>query len=309
MSIESKQEILILDGGMGRELQRQGASFKQPEWSALAMMQEPEMVKSVHQTFIKNGSQVITTNSYALVPFHIGEKCFQEQGQTLAASAGLVARQAADESHTEVQVAGSLPPLFGSYRSDLFKPERVTELGAPLIQGLAPYIDFWIAETQSLIAETTAVKQLVDNLSPEVKKPFWVAFTLEDAEPTLIPKLRSGETVEDAISAMVKLGVDAILFNCCQPEIIQQALKVANARLQKLDSTQIKLGAYANAFPPQSTDAAANKGLNELRKDIDPQAYLDWAQQWTKNGASLIGGCCGIGPEHIHALNQHFTRS
>jgi len=309
LSVKSKQEILILDGGMGRELQRQGAPFKQPEWSALAMIQTPEIVKAVHQAFIENGSQVIITNSYALVPFHIGEKCFREQGQALAESAGLVARQAADESHSQVQVAGSLPPLFGSYRSDLFKLDRVTELATPLIQGLAPYIDFWLAETQSLISETTAVKQLIDNLSPEVKKPFWVAFTLEDSEPSLIPTLRSGETVEDAINAMVKLGVDAILFNCCQPEIIRQALKVANARLQELDSTQIKLGAYANAFPPQSSNATANEGLNELRKDLDPQAYLGWAQQWTQSGASIIGGCCGIGPEHIQKLDRHFTRS
>lgn len=136
-SIKSKQEILILDGGMNRELQRQSAPFKQPEWSALAMIQAPEMVAEVHQYFVKNGSEVITTNSYALVPLHIGEKRFQEQA--LAASAGL-ARQAADESHSQVQIAGSIPPHLSSYRPDLFKPDRVTELAAPVIQGLAPIL-------------------------------------------------------------------------------------------------------------------------------------------------------------------------
>jgi len=309
LSIKSEQEIVILDGGMGRELQRQGAPFRQPEWSALAMMEAPEMVESVHQAFIENGSQVITTNSYALVPFHIGEKRFQEQGLALAERAGKVARQAVEKSAPQVQVAGSIPPLFGSYRPDLFKPGSVAELATPLIQGLAPYVDLWLAETQSLIAETTAIKQLVDKLLPESAKPFWVSFTLEDAETTLIPSLRSGEHVADAVNAMAELGVDAILFNCCQPEIIDKALQIARARLQKLGATQIKLGAYANAFPPQPKNATANEGLDELRNDLDPQAYLQWAKLWQKSGASLIGGCCGIGPEHINALYQHFTRS
>ena len=53
----------ILDGGMGRELERRGAPFKQPEWSALAMMEAPSIVKAVHQSYINSGSRVITTNS------------------------------------------------------------------------------------------------------------------------------------------------------------------------------------------------------------------------------------------------------
>jgi S-methylmethionine-dependent homocysteine/selenocysteine methylase len=307
LSIELNKEVLILDGGMGRELQRQGAPFRQPEWSALAMIEAPEMVESVHQAFIENGSQVITTNSYALVPFHIGEKRFQEQGLSLAESAGKVARQAVEKSAAQVQVAGSIPPLFGSYRPDLFDPARVTELATPLIQGLAPHVDFWLAETQSLIAETCAIKALLDKLLPEHKKPLLVSFTLDDTEPTSTPRLRSGELVRDAISAMANLNVDAILFNCCQPEFIQQALQIATTTLQKSGTEQIRLGAYANAFPPQPKDATANDGLDELRKDLDPQAYLQWAKQWQQSGASLIGGCCGIGPEHIHELKTYFT--
>lgn len=309
MSIKVNQEMLILDGGMGRELQRQGAPFKQPEWSALAMMQAPEKVESVHRAFINSGAQVITTNSYALVPFHIGETCFQQQGQALAERAGQVARQAANQSAAEVQVAGSIPPLFGSYRADLFVPERVSEIATPLIQGLAEYVDVWLLETQSLIAETRAVKQLLDSLLPKQKKPLWVAFTLDDREPTSLPKLRSGESIEEAVSAMAEINAEAILFNCCQPEIIQQALAVAQSSLQKSGAEQIKLGAYANAFPPQPKNATANEQLNELRNELDPQAYLQWAKQWQQSGATLLGGCCGIGPEHISALADSFQSS
>ena len=59
---------------MGRELHRMGAPFKQPEWSALALMLAPDTVSQAHRRFVEAGAEVITTNSYALVPFHIGDR-------------------------------------------------------------------------------------------------------------------------------------------------------------------------------------------------------------------------------------------
>ena len=175
--------VMILDGGMGRELKRRGAPFRQPEWSALAMMEAPLIVCEIHADYIASGAQLITTNSYALVPFHIGETAFKEQGLALAKLSGEVAREAADASDTPVQVAGSLPPLFGSYRADFFNAEKVEALVTPLIQGLAPTVDLWLAETESLIAEPVAVKAIVDKLC-DTKKP---ATRLKRDELSVIP--------------------------------------------------------------------------------------------------------------------------
>ena len=80
--------MVILDGGMGRELQRRGAPFRQPEWSALALSEAPEAVIAVHTAYIEAGAGVITSNSYAVVPFHIGEERFANEGFALAATAG-----------------------------------------------------------------------------------------------------------------------------------------------------------------------------------------------------------------------------
>lgn len=293
------KDLWVLDGGMGRELARRGAPFRQPEWSALALMEAPETVREVHQAYVASGARVITTNSYALVPFHIGDERFAADGERLAALAGQLAREVADEQGA-VLVAGSLPPLFGSYRADLFEADRVSELGTPLIRGLAPHVDLWLAETMSLIAEPLALKALL----PGDGKPFWVSFTLEDEAPGSEPTLRSGERVADAVAALASAGVDAILFNCCQPEVIEGALKVAGAGLQALGRTEVRLGAYANAFPPQPKEATANDGLDEIRADLGPLDYLGWAERWRTAGANLIGGCCGIGPEHIQALTS-----
>ena len=89
---------LILDGGTGRELERIGAPFRQPEWSALALMEAPEFVRKVHDNYIEAGADVVTTNSYAVVPFHIGDERFEADGAMLAARAARIAREAADAS-------------------------------------------------------------------------------------------------------------------------------------------------------------------------------------------------------------------
>ncbi|MDW6005311.1 homocysteine S-methyltransferase family protein [Vibrio mangrovi] len=300
----SENQITILDGGMSRELERLGAPFRQPEWSALALIETPEIVRQAHELFIRNGSEVITTNSYALVPFHIGETRFKNEALPLAHKAGEMARQAVEATQTGAQVAGSLPPLFGSYRPDLYQADQVDEIAAPLIQGLAPSVDLWLIETQSLIAEATAIKSAIDRFTDQ-PKPVWVSFTLEDSEPVSQPSIRSGETVKEAVQAMAEQNVQAILFNCCQPETIEDALHVARTTLAELGKDDIRLGAYANAFAPQKKDAAANEEIDEVRADLTPPAYVAWAEKWRSQGASLIGGCCGIGAEHIAELSQH----
>jgi S-methylmethionine-dependent homocysteine/selenocysteine methylase len=289
--------VTLLDGGMGRELNRMGAPFRQPEWSALALLEGPDFVRRAHASFIDAGAQVITTNSYSVVPFHIGEQRFSADGEKLADLAGRLARQAAKEAPGPVKVAGGLPPLFGSYRPDLFDARRAPDLLKPLIRGLAPHVDLWLAETQGSIAEVEAVAAALAGDS----RPLWVSYTLRDEEPDAAPVLRSGESVADAARAARRLGAQALLFNCSQPEGIGPAL--AEAR-RALADRPLPLGAYANAFPPMRKDAKANTALSELRDDLDPPGYLAFVRQWVQEGATLVGGCCGIGPEHIAELRH-----
>jgi S-methylmethionine-dependent homocysteine/selenocysteine methylase len=88
---------------MGRELARIGAPFRQPEWSALALMEGPDWVVEAHLNFVEAGAQVITTNSYACVPFHIGADGFTQRGRELATLSGVLARKAADTARVSLQ--------------------------------------------------------------------------------------------------------------------------------------------------------------------------------------------------------------
>ena len=295
--------VTILDGGMSRELQRLGAQLRQPEWSALALIDAPQIVKQVHREFIDAGSDVVTTNSYALVPFHIGEERFRQQGAELIALAGRLAREAADETGgRKITVAGSLPPIFGSYEPQLFQPDRVQDYLSVLVENLAPYVDVWLGETLSLIAEGEAVRTAVENTG----KPFWISFTLADADESAEPALRSGETVEAAAEWAAGSGAAALLFNCSRPEVMRRAVETA-ARVFAARGVCLDIGVYANAFDTETDDRAANETLHGTRADLTDDRYGTFACDWVEAGATMVGGCCGIGANHIHRLRERLA--
>lgn len=288
--------ITLLDGGTGRELLRMGAPFRQPEWSALALMEAPLFVRRVHEAFIDAGADVIVTNSYAIVPFHIGAERFENDGFRLAALAGRLAREAADAGDGQVLTAGSLPPICGSYRAEWFDPVFARPILATLVEGLQPFVDHWQAETMSSIEEAELVREVIGRDA----KPLWLSFTLRDDDEArfLEPQLRSGQLVADAVAAAMRLDAQAILFNCSQPEVMGAAVSIA------ADSASPRIGVYANAFAVLHKPAQANSELREIRSDLAPEGYLAWVNDWIDRGADIVGGCCGIGPEHIRAIHE-----
>lgn len=292
--------IRILDGGMSRELTRLGARLVQPEWSALALIESPEIVRQVHVEFIEAGADVITTNSYALVPFHIGEERFASDGASLIELSGRLAREAADAStDRKVLVCGSLPPLFGSYEPENFDAARAPEYLEVLVGNLAPNVDVWLGETLSLIAEAEAVKTAVAGTG----KPLWISFTLKDDAAALgqPPVLRSGETVADAAAWAAQAGIEALLFNCSRPEIMEAAIAEA-VSVFKQSGADIEIGVYANAFEQETASEKANEGLSGMRAELEGEGYIGFARTWVAAGATMVGGCCGIGAAQIGRL-------
>lgn len=287
--------ITVLDGGTGRELKRIGAPFRQPEWSALALLEAPEYVTRVHEAYVGAGADVITTNSYAVVPFHIGDDRFKIQGAALAALSGRLARDVAVRAARPVAVAGSLPPICGSYRAEWFDAEFARPVLATLVGALRPYVSHWQAETLSSIAEARLVREVIgaDGL------PLWISYTVQDDGRSAEARLRSGERVSEATEAAIALGASAVLFNCSQPEVMAAAIESACA---VIGERAVRVGVYANAFPAQGDAEEANSNLHEIRKDLTPEGYLRFAREWAQRGADIIGGCCGIGPEHVAAL-------
>ena len=288
----------ILDGGISRQLQHIGAPFRQPEWSALALIESPSHVSRAHQDFIDAGADIITTNSYAVVPFHIGDNRFLDQGADLLHLAGKLAHEAKENATRKISVAASIPPMFGSYAPDKFDPEKATGKLTLFRDMLLPHSDLALGETLSSIADATAFQEVFADCG----KPVWVALTLEDEHPEAgVPRLRSGELLEQALEVIGRHNPDAILFNCSQPEVMADGVALA----KRLLDTNVSIGVYANAFPPENTATGdANAKLSEIRQDLTPLRYQEFARQWQALGATIIGGCCGVGSEHIKALKK-----
>ena len=264
--------MLILDGGIGRHLKKIGAPFGQPEWSALALIEDPSFVSQAHNDFIDAGADIITTNTYAIVPFHIGEKRFIEIGKELILKAAKIAQESSYSSKNKVKIAAGIPPVFGSYKPESFVYKDALPILELFKECLLPSSDLVLAETLSCIEEIVAIQTIFSNCG----QPLWISITLAD-------------------------DLEAVLFNCSQPEVMENALKITRG----IVPSQILTGAYANTFPSiNSSQKAANNQIRELRAELTPEVYKNFALSWVKAGASIIGGCCGIGPEHIKELSK-----
>ena len=286
---------VLLDGGMGRELQFRGVALSESIWSAQGLIAAPEVVGQIHADYIAAGADIITTNTYGLIVDDLAKIGIAEKFQTLNELACQLARRASEAAGRRVLVAGSLPPLRGSFRPDLVGPSSEIRPRYRQQAGiLAPHVDLFLCETMSSIAEASAAA----GAACETGRPVWVSWTLaEDASG----RLRSGETIAQAVNALADLPVTGFLVNCSSPNSVTRAISELAA------ATDQRIGGYANTFHPIPADwrldgKKSTDGLLSLRNDLGPDAYAVHAAAWLEAGATVIGGCCGTRPAHIQKL-------
>ena len=285
-------ELTILDGGMGGELIRRGWPSG-GLWSAKALLENPEVVRAVHQDYVSAGAQVIITNSYSTVPSYLAKEDMQSRYVELTEIAARLAREVADAAPAEVRVAGCLPPLSESYRPDLVPGDDESRpIYSEIIKALSADVDLYLCETMSSVREAVNAASSVRETDPD--KPLWVALTLAD-EPG--GGLRSGENMDQVVSALEPYDVDAFLFNCTDPTSISVALE------ELVPLTNKPTGAYPNRFhvPPGWT---LDNEIAVEPTEMTVEDYLAFVDTWRRSGATIIGGCCGVGPEFIAALSS-----
>jgi len=286
--------VVMLDGAMGTELQRRGVQGPNTLWSTYALLQAEEIVVDVHADYIEAGASIITTNNYATVPRRLREAGLENRFEELIAKAGKLATRARNRSDRDVLIAGSLPPLYGSYRPDLVRRyEEIEPQYREIAQLLEPYVDLFICETMSSSDEALAAA----NGAAATGKPVWVAWSLHD---NASGSLRSGESIEHAVATIQNVPVSAYLLNCCRPESVSAAIP----ELKTLSDNPV--GAYANGFThiPDKWAFSDDASLPNMRTDLSPDKYAQFAQKWVSDGARIIGGCCEVGPKHIEKLAQ-----
>ncbi|CDX44258.1 Homocysteine S-methyltransferase [Mesorhizobium sp. SOD10] len=286
--------VILTDGGMGQELVRRSKSEPTPLWSARVLIDEPDLVRDLHVEFIQAGARVITINTYSATPERLAREGAEDLFKPLQKRGIELARQARDEAGA---IAGCLSPLFGSYAPALtISFEDTLGIYRRIVAEQAEGVDLFLCETMASAEEARAAV----TAASESGKPVWVSWTLADHGA---PRLRSGESIAAAASALGDLPVAARLLNCCRPEAIAAALP-------ELMALGGPVGAYANGFT--SVEALKHGGTVDVlhaRHDLDPQAYADQAIGWVEAGAKIVGGCCEVGTAHIAVLRDRLAQA
>ncbi len=288
-------QIVLLDGGMGQELIRRSALPPAPLWSAQVMMDEPEIVEAIHRDYIEAGAKVLTLNSYSATPERLARDASEKLFQPLQAKAIEICRKAIGEN--DITIAGCLPPLFGSYHPEnLPSFEICLETYRRVVAEQQQAVNVFICETLSSLKEVKAAVQA----AVESGKPVWCGMSAMDEDGT---RLRSGESVSEGAQAAVQAGASAVLINCCWPEAVTQALP-------DLARTGLPFGGYANGFA-KADELILGGTVEDLetRSDLGPDQYADHAMGWIDAGATIVGGCCEVGPAHIAKLAQRLVQA
>ena len=283
---------IVLDGGLGTELERRGHRDLGRLWSSALVTAAPEALREVHRDFIIAGADVIATATYqASMPtlnecgldrqaaekllreaVRLAVECREEKKVLIAASVGPYATHLADGSEYTGAYHISFDDLLAFQRE---RWEILADTEADLIacETLPSRMD--VAVFAHLFHETP-------------RRAGWLSLMCRDSQ-----HLADGTPLAEICALLNEVpNLAAIGVNCVPP-------KLAPALLDHLRSlTDKPLAVYPNAS--NSWDLRTRQPLDELA----PAPFACDAVTWKQHGARLIGGCCRTTPEHIRLLRQ-----
>jgi len=281
--------VVVLDGGVGSELQRVGFSQDRNVgelWGTVALLEAPELAKEVHRRYVRAGADVITTHTWRID----GVNADGPTLRTTARRAVEIAREAASElGRPETAVAFSVWP-------EPLSPAFTRELAGSLVEA-SP--DLILAETVETIPPDLRFSTL--ELLLETGLPLWVSFRWTvDGPPDLrhqgIPpyagtlQKADGSLLVRAATALEERGVSALLLNCLPRELVVGMLPLLRG------ATSLPLGVYPNVGTYRDPGWSFDD-------DVTPADYAGDAARWRDvEGAQIVGGCCGTTPEYIAAV-------
>ena len=291
---------VILDGANGTELERLGARMDQDLWCARALADCPDLVHEVHRRYIDAGADVITTNSYsatreAMQRYGLGAHF--EDWNRRSARIALDERDRSSRAESIV-VAGSVSSYGRFGRLDLETMSAHFRAQGEILVGEGA--DLLILETLGSTART--IKAMV-SATGDLGVPVWVSISCvrdrdtgavmlgieESREATYIAETYG--PLAEAVRETMAAGGSAVLMMHSVRDVTEDAVRVMRANWPG------PVGAYPNAGYWTRPNWA-------FVDQVSPDEYLADARCWVEAGAAIVGGCCGVGVEHIRALAE-----
>lgn len=299
-----------VDGGLGSALQESGLSIcKDPLWSARILATRPNAIREVHRSYLEAGAEIIITSSYqaSIQGFseHLGVE--KDKAIELMECSVHVAREVANEYYAkeggkgqQPLVAGSIGP-YGACQADgsEYNGEYVSAISSEdLIEWHRPRMtalinagaDFLAIETIPALKEALAIIKLLQSF-PDTKA--WITFSCKDGQYT-----NYGDKFGKAVKECHEEGrhqIIAVGVNCTPPQHIASLLEQANHSLPP--AAELPRVVYPNSGEKWT----AGKGW-EGRSMEWP--FITEIPKWKELGASIIGGCCRLGPRDIKSIAQ-----
>jgi S-methylmethionine-dependent homocysteine/selenocysteine methylase/SAM-dependent methyltransferase len=285
-------ECVVLDGGVGTELAGDDPAHASPNealWGTEALLDAPDRVLRVHRRYVALGCDVITTDTWglasALAPD--GPRLWQS---TQPVHWMDVARRGVRLAREAVAAEGRSPEcaVAFSLNGALAAPEGEETVGllSRVLADEPP--DLLLLETLSLVDPLYAI------VEPLVATglPLWLSFRRCRHGLCGVFGQHWGGPEGDAFGRAARrledMGVAALLVNCIPPDHVDGMVSYLR------DFTDLPLGVYPNLGYYTSQGWRFDPG-------VDGAQYAKLAQRWRAEGAQIIGGCCGVGPEHIAA--------
>jgi S-methylmethionine-dependent homocysteine/selenocysteine methylase len=297
-------ELILLDGGISTEIQQRGVSMDNEAWSALAAHTHPDLVRAVHEDYIRAGAQVITANTYSTARHVLESIGCGDQTRAINTEAVQAATAARDNTATgPTWIAGSMSsfPPFNSPH-DITTGAAATANYQELAEILAEAgVDLIIAEMMRDFENAP----MVINAALAVDLPVWIGYSAccpgESARVQSYPWRRAGgETVthdfEELVKEIVPLGGDAAGIMHSQIEDTGPALEIL---AQYWPGPKLAYAETGSLVPPDWT----------FEEACSPDDYVAACENWlTDHAIQIVGGCCGTGPEHIRRLRERLPR-
>ena len=306
-----KQDVLILHGALGTELEALGYDISGKLWSAKYLLEEPSIIQDIHETYIAAGADLVTTSSYQATLPGLQEVGLSEaEARTVIAQTVDLAKAARDRIWASISdaekskrpyplISGDVGPYAAylangsEYTGDYGKisKEELKDFHRPRIAILIDQgVDLLALETIPNALEAAALVELLAEEFPQVEA--YISFTIQESS-----SISDGTSLE----AMVELvdtskQILALGINCSSPLLF-------DAALEKLASLTNKyLVTYPNSGEVYDGQTQTWKPKDETAKNLVEHSQA-WHQQFQ---VKILGGCCRTRPNDIKALYETF---
>jgi S-methylmethionine-dependent homocysteine/selenocysteine methylase len=283
---------LVLDAAMGSDLDRRGLPTTLPLWSAIGLLERPDLVRQIHLENLLAGADIITTDTFRTTARTLRKAGIDPaRAPKLDTLAVRLAAEARDEAgRPEAWIAGSMAPLEDCYLPTFETPPQIalTEHRAQARNLATAGVDLIMVETMPTAAEA----EIALRAAVETGRPATVGFVCAMPDRGEPVRLLSGETLHDAVARVSPLAPAAIFVNCAAPPVITAALR------ELCELTTLPTGVYANVGHVDDERGWSPAG------GMTGEQYAEHAAEWIAIGARVVGGCCGTHPEHTAALRR-----